>query len=108
MLGLAEYERLRPHVERALAGNETSFEDWIPRAGGAPRYLVTTLVPHAADDGRVAGFVSVSSDETERKTSEDRLQQQLEQLRHLYRLSDGMSRAAALDEVCREALDGLR
>jgi PAS domain S-box-containing protein len=69
VLGEALYENLRPEMEAALAGRETSFERWVS-VRGASRYISATYVPYPGGaGGRPEGFVALVKDLTERQES---------------------------------------
>ena len=70
VVGESTYRLLRPHIERALAGESSSYERPLEMPGDIRRELQATCVPHRAADGRVAGFSVVAVDITERKRAE--------------------------------------
>jgi PAS domain S-box-containing protein len=70
VLGDAAYERLRPAVLRALAGDDVSFEAEIPYRHGGTRHIDGTYVPDRDDEGRVRGFYVLVLDVTARKEAE--------------------------------------
>ena len=72
VLGEAAFERVRPHMEAALAGERVAFEAWIPYRGGNTRYVHATYIPHRTEEGRVAGFFVAVADLSERRRSEER------------------------------------
>jgi diguanylate cyclase (GGDEF)-like protein/PAS domain S-box-containing protein len=74
VLGSIEYERRRPQVMRALAGEPVQFEADF-RDGARIRYMSITYVPLRLDSGAVDGFISVAHDITEHKQEEVRLRQ---------------------------------
>ncbi|HYN85533.1 MAG TPA: ATP-binding protein [Pyrinomonadaceae bacterium] len=64
------YEEVRPAVERALSGSETSFEKELVYPDGSTRHVNLTLTPDCDDKGRVLGLVVTVRDLTERKRAE--------------------------------------
>jgi diguanylate cyclase (GGDEF)-like protein/PAS domain S-box-containing protein len=58
VVGEDEYERRRPHIEAALAGERVMFE----AALGGGQYVETTYIPFHDAEGKVAGLVAVSQD----------------------------------------------
>ncbi|HEX2079896.1 MAG TPA: ATP-binding protein [Longimicrobium sp.] len=58
-------------------------------------------------DGEPLCHVGIKRDITERRRAEQELQRQYEQLGMLYRITDAVGRAGALDEIYDEALGGL-
>jgi PAS domain S-box-containing protein len=73
ILGEEAYERVRHHLEAALAGRETSYENEITYRDGSRRYVHVTLVPDVDGDGRVRGLVSTVRDLSKRKRAEEAL-----------------------------------
>ena len=74
-LGERVYARLRPHVERALAGQAVTFEDREPDKYGPGRdgWTEENYVPRRAPDGTLDGFFTLVLDITERKMAEEAL-----------------------------------
>ena len=74
VLGLRDYERSRPWIDRVLAGEAVSFErDYEGRTSAA--HLVVSYIPLRLADGSIDGFIGVSRDITRHKQEEARLQQ---------------------------------
>ncbi len=63
VLGEEEYERRRPHIEAALAGQRLMFESCTE----GHQYFETTYIPFRDADGQVAGLVALSQDITSHK-----------------------------------------
>lgn len=59
------FAQIRPYMERALAGEETGYEQWMTSAELGRRYMRGTYIPHKGDDGQVEGFYALIADETE-------------------------------------------
>jgi two-component system, NarL family, sensor histidine kinase DevS len=78
VLGPERYERSRPFIEAALAGQEQHYESRLHDVGGRRRYVEVTLVPHRGDGGR--GFVATTTDITARVQSQQALQESTRQL----------------------------
>jgi len=62
VVGEAAYERLRPQVLRALAGERFSFEQRAVPYPRGKRDIRATFVPQRDDDGRVTGYVALLED----------------------------------------------
>lgn len=75
-----DFARLAPHIERVMAGERVSFEDWI--AFGASRfYYSATYIPDVDANGEVHGFYAMAFDITFRKNSEIAQRESEERLR---------------------------
>ncbi len=99
--GRSDYERSRPWIERALAGETVSFEkDYPTRNGGT--HLAITYIPLWLDSGAVDGFVSVALDVTQHKQEEVRLLQ----LSHCDPLTALLNRAGFEQYLERKLQDG--
>jgi len=70
LLGPAAWAALRPYVERALSGEEVTFEDRIPYKSGPARDIRASYVPHRDAGGRVCGFVALVNDISEIRAAE--------------------------------------
>ena len=75
-------EQLRPHVERALAGEEATFEA-THYFGGQRHDVLLSYRPDRGADGRVQGFVLLVTDQTEQRRIRRELKQSERQLRTL-------------------------
>jgi PAS domain S-box-containing protein len=72
LLGPVLYEKNRPFIERALAGERQEFDRTIPGPDGVVRHSHASYVPDVRD-GRVEGFVVLVTDITDRVESEQTL-----------------------------------
>jgi PAS domain S-box-containing protein len=70
VLGAAGWGSVRPYVERALAGEEVTFDYRLVYESGLARDRRVTYVPHRDAGGKVRGFVVLSNDITEIRTAE--------------------------------------
>ena len=68
-VGIPAYERTRPYVEAALAGERTAHEWWAPFRTGM-RYVRSDYIPDRTDDGSIIGFYVLASDLSESKLSQ--------------------------------------
>lgn len=62
VLGPAAWEKVRPRLERALAGEEVQYEDRLPYAGGGSRWVQVAYTPDRDAEGRVRGVVILVTD----------------------------------------------
>jgi PAS domain S-box-containing protein len=75
VLGGNAYEKLRPHIQRALAGNQVSFEETITYPDRVRRAVEITYTPHVGNDGHVQRIFGLAIDVTDRKRTEEELRQ---------------------------------
>ncbi|QCR22381.1 PAS domain S-box protein [Pontibacter sp. SGAir0037] len=80
-LGDTAFERLRPHVEAALAGQRHSFEEEVTFKYGGTRYVHSEFVPEFRSDGTVAGYHALVTDITASKQAAEALKKSEEQFR---------------------------
>jgi PAS domain S-box-containing protein len=73
VLGVSAWEQLRPYAERALAGEEVTFETRIRYKNGPARDVRATYSPHRDSSGMVRGFVVLSNDISEIRSAEQAL-----------------------------------
>jgi PAS domain S-box-containing protein len=64
-LGEERYEKIRPYVTRALAGEALTFETATTHRDGTLRSVRAVYVPDTAPDGTVRGYISLVSDITD-------------------------------------------
>lgn len=72
VLGQEAFEKLRPSMERAIAGEMVRFEGWAPYASGN-RYIRASYIPERGADGGVAGFAVLVEDLTREHETADRI-----------------------------------
>lgn len=75
LVGQAAYEKNRPHIEAALAGQYVTYDDEIAYQSCGWRWISATYVPDIADNGLVKGFYSLIFDITARKQMEEALKE---------------------------------
>jgi PAS domain S-box-containing protein len=73
VVGEEAWAVLRPHVERALAGEEVTFERRMFYDATHIRDVRASYVPERDAEGRVRGFVAMVTDVTEVRTAEEAL-----------------------------------
>ncbi|HEX7606791.1 MAG TPA: PAS domain S-box protein, partial [Usitatibacter sp.] len=79
----AVLEDLRPHIARAMRGEETSYERIFRGASGEERWMRVRLTPRRDSAGKVLGYYALSMDIHDIKTAQDELQDKERQLRHV-------------------------
>lgn len=70
-----EYETLKPYADRALAGENVTFEVWQNNALGEARYMLKSYVANFDQSGEPDGFFVMIRDITERRRSAEALKQ---------------------------------
>ncbi|MEE9229544.1 MAG: PAS domain S-box protein [Acidobacteriota bacterium] len=85
--GDEKYERFRPYVEQALAGNKLSFEGSTPLPGGEVEHFHSTYVPHINREGHILGVYLLCQNITDRIRSEEKLREHQVQLTHVSRVA---------------------
>jgi PAS domain S-box-containing protein len=95
VIGESAYAKLRPNVERGLAGERISFEEYgVPYAHGGVRDIKVSFVPHRAANGDAAGYIALLEDITaQRRVAHELLQQS--------------QKVADADSVFRDLVDNL-
>lgn len=87
VLGEAAYQVLRPHVERALAGEPQNFESELTYAGAGRREMAVSYLPDISPQGAVRGFYLIVSDISLVKESERRERQRILEMAQVSRLA---------------------
>ena len=87
VLGFEAWERIRPHVDAALAGSLVTFEADLVCAGGGIRHLQASYVPDRDPAGAVRGFLALVIDRTERREAEARIERERAELAHIARVT---------------------
>jgi len=109
------YARMRPDIERVLAGENVQFEVTIELAG-RPRALQVACVPHRAGES-VLGFYMLANDVSELKRAQEDLRFAAVQLQHDARRLEflahhdtltGLPNRAMFSERAREAVTHAR
>jgi PAS domain S-box-containing protein len=86
VIGDATYEAVRPHVEMALSGKQTSFERRLDYRLAGTRDVRLTYVPDFGDQGEVRGFYALTHDISLLKETQKREHQRMLELAHISRL----------------------
>jgi PAS domain S-box-containing protein len=69
-------DKIKPHLDLALAGNEVSYEGQFPDSRGTLQHKLVKYYPFREKDGGLAGVVVSSTDITKRKNAENSLREQ--------------------------------
>lgn len=71
VVGAAAFEKLKPRMDAALAGQTVSYDDEIPYRSAGTRWINANYIPDVAEDGTVKGFAVLVHDVDERRRAED-------------------------------------
>jgi PAS domain S-box-containing protein len=95
VLGPEADKMVRPYLERALAGQTSSFDARMPYKDAGPRDVHIVYQPHVDGDGRVQGTYVLVTDISERKRAEaalresdERFRQVAENIREVFYVAD--------------------
>lgn len=80
VVGEKAFAAVRDYIDRALAGERLSFEQFMPYKEGQPRHIRTEYVPRFAADGQVEGIYALVQDVSDAKRAEAALRQLNEEL----------------------------
>jgi PAS domain S-box-containing protein len=75
VIGEEAFQVIRPHIERALAGERVEFEMQIPYQDLGVRWVRAAYVPTHDADGRTDGWVAVLTDTTSHHALEEALRE---------------------------------
>ena len=73
VLGEELHAIARPHIEKALAGDEVTLEAYAPHCSGVHRHVTVNYIPDRSPDGEVLGYVTLIQDISDRKRIEEEL-----------------------------------
>ncbi|HEX5130468.1 MAG TPA: PAS domain-containing protein [Usitatibacter sp.] len=76
-------ETLQPHIDRAIAGEESAYERLLPVGPEAGRWIRVRISPRRGDDGKVIGYYVVSTDINEIKRAQAEVEDKERQLRQV-------------------------
>ena len=71
VLGAAAFDKVKPRMDAALAGQLVAYDDQIPYRNAGLRWVSASYIPHVAEDGSVKGFAVLVHDVNERQQAED-------------------------------------
>lgn len=83
-IGEASWELVRPRMERAMAGETVSYEEYMPYAKGGARWVEATFVPDRDAAGRVQGIVALITDISARKQAEESVRESEQRFRSYF------------------------
>ena len=74
VVGEEVYREIEGHFAQVLQGHPVTYQRTRKLANGESRYLEVKLLPHIGDQGKVLGCFAVTTDITEHKLAEERIQ----------------------------------
>ncbi|MFH1043618.1 MAG: diguanylate cyclase [Pseudomonadota bacterium] len=74
VIGEESYRETEGHFTQVLQGHPATYQRTRKLANGESRYLEAKLLPHIGDQGKVLGCFAVTTDITEHKLTEERIQ----------------------------------
>ncbi|MBI5909811.1 MAG: diguanylate cyclase [Betaproteobacteria bacterium] len=74
VIGEEGYPEVEGHFAQALQGHPVTYERTRKLQNGESRYIEVKLLPHIGDQGKVLGCFAVTTDITEHKLAEERIQ----------------------------------
>jgi PAS domain S-box-containing protein len=75
ILGEQGYAQVKDRIHQALAGEEVRYETELTLKDGRTLYVMPHYIPDRDEEGHVRGIVSIAHDITERKKTEEAIQQ---------------------------------
>jgi PAS domain S-box-containing protein len=75
------YKYVMPHIETVLSGTRTGFDLVADLSGSGIRIFSVIYVPELDPEGNIKGFIATITDITDRKQTEQKVQQQLDELK---------------------------
>jgi PAS domain S-box-containing protein len=75
------FDRVSPAFDRCLQGEVVTYQDWFELPAKDRRFVTVTFFPSRDADDRITGVVAIARDITERKQTNDALQDSLATLR---------------------------
>ena len=107
VIGQDAFEEARPHVEKALSGEQVRYHERYDYAIGGTRDIDGILVPDVAEDGEVRGYYAVLTDITPYMEIQEELRQTTERLQIEHEIDTAILRAQSAGEIAQAALTHL-
>ncbi|MBE9157489.1 diguanylate cyclase [Nodosilinea sp. LEGE 06152] len=104
VIGAEAYQRAKPNVDRALAGERVVYEAVMPYTAGH-RYVQGTLVPDYNIDGAVQGYFALIQDLSDRKAAEIALQRKAEREHTLGQITQKIRQTLDLQSILATATE---
>lgn len=101
VMGQEAFAIIRPHIERALAGEMVEYEAEIPYSNAGLRWRHVIYTPDRDIDGEVVGFFASIIDITQRKRDEEHKKLLIDELNHRVR-----NTLAVVQSIAQQTLKG--
>lgn len=105
LVGDVAYEVIEKYIQKAFSGNTTTYEEVVSYIDGRTRAIWGRYIPRKNEEGKVVGLYCVVTDVTERKHSQDQLEETNRSLRILTEVNKTMIHASdeygLFAEVCK-------
>jgi PAS domain S-box-containing protein len=105
VLGAEAYNAIRAHVAQALSGTTVTFQAELPYLHRGTRCIEGSYIPQFADDGKVAGYVSLVADITERRSLERFRNAAIERAERLLKITGAIADAVTDGQVFEALVD---
>jgi len=99
VIGTAAYQKVKPYVDRALAGETVTYETTLPYLTEGQRYVQATLVPDGNADGTVRGYFGLIQDLSDRKAAEIALQRKVDRENTLWQITQRIRQTLDLPSI---------
>jgi PAS domain S-box-containing protein len=104
VIGPAAYEVVRPHLDRAFAGELVTYEAEVPYLRGT-KFVHATCLPQREPGGQISGVVTLIADITERKSFEHYRAAAAERAERLLTITSALADAVTPGEVFEAVVD---
>jgi PAS domain S-box-containing protein len=104
VIGAAAYERIRPHLARALQGERVTFDMCVP-LNGVEREVEVSYVPDPDEAGEIHGVIVSVTDVGAQRKLEDELREQAASSATLARVGQALSREFDLQALVQTITD---
>jgi PAS domain S-box-containing protein len=95
VVGETAFSGVKPWIDRAMAGERVSFEQFMPYSEGRSRHISADYVPRIGSNGEVEGIYALVQDVTEARALAEKMQVLLAELQHRTRNLLGVVRSVA-------------
>jgi PAS domain S-box-containing protein len=105
VLGERALETLRPFIQRALAGENVTFESEVPYRACGRRFVHASFIPQRGGGGELDGYVALVNDISTQKALEAAQIASAERAAQLLAITTAIAKAVTEEEVLRAIVD---